>query len=206
MYFIIIYRTIILYVFILICYRIMGKKEVGELNIIDLIVSFSIAELASISIEATDKSIFTSIIPISILVILEIVLSFLEMKSDKIKTITEGNPELVIKNGKINMSIMKKLRYTLDDLLTQLRKKNIVSLEKIKYATLETDGTLSTTDEYPLPIIMDGKINAQALKDIRKNKAWVYNLLDSNNLYLHDIFYAFYSSKGTYIITYKDLN
>jgi hypothetical protein len=84
MYFIIAFRTVFLYLFIVLCYRIMGKKEVGQLGIIDLIVSFSIAELASISIEETDKSIFTSILPITILVLLEIVLGYISKKNPKI--------------------------------------------------------------------------------------------------------------------------
>ena len=160
MYLTIIYRTIFLYFYIVLCYRLMGKKEIGQLGIIDLIVSFSIAELASISIEEVDKSIFTSILPITILVLLEISLSYISMKSSKFRKVIDGSPEVIINNGKLNFSIMNKLRYTIDDLLTQTRKKDVSSLEDIKYAILETDGELSIFKDttYPLPLIVDGKI------------------------------------------------
>ena len=208
MYFIIIYRTIFLYIFILISYRIMGKKEVGELNIIDLIVSFSIAELASISIESTEKSIFTSIIPITILVLLEILLSYIGMKSDKFRILTDGRPELLINNGKINFKIMKKLRYTIDDLLTQIRSKNIISLKDVKYAVLETDGSLSVfkDDNYPLPLIINGKIDYSTLKNIGKNKYWLYKILEDKKVSLKNIFYAIYYNNLVYIITFKDVS
>ena len=208
MYFTIIYRTIFLYIFILISYRIMGKKEVGELNIIDLIVSFSIAELASISIESTEKSIFTSIIPITILVLLEMLLSYIGMKSDKFRILTDGRPELLINNGKIDFKIMKKLRYTIDDLLTQIRSKNIISLKDVKYAVLETDGSLSVfrEDNYPLPLIINGKIEFNKLKNISKNKYFLYKILEDKKVSLKNIFYAIYYNNLVYIITFKDVS
>lgn len=202
MYFIIAFRTVFLYLFIVLCYRIMGKKEVGQLGIIDLIVSFSIAELASISIEETDKSIFTSILPITILVLLEIVLGYISMKSDKIRKALDGNPELIINKGKLNFNTMKKLRYTIDDLLTQTREKEITNLEDIKYAVLETDGELSIfkNNLYPLPLIVDGKVDNETLKNIGKNDMWLNNILKSRNVILKDIFYAFYKGNDIYII------
>ena len=202
MYFIIAFRTVFLYLFIVLCYRIMGKKEVGQLGIIDLIVSFSIAELASISIEETDKSIFTSILPITILVLLEIVLGYISMKSDKIRKALDGNPELIINKGKLNFNVMKKLRYTIDDLLTQTREKEITNLEDIKYAVLETDGELSIfkNNLYPLPLIVDGKVDNETLKNIGKNDMWLNNILKSRNVILKDIFYAFYKGNDIYII------
>ena len=202
----IIYRTVILYLFIVVCYRIMGKKEVGELSIIDLIVSFSISDLAAISIEETDKTIFSSIIPITILVLLEIILSYLTMKSDKIKTLADGNAEVIVDKGKINVGMMKKLRYNLDDLLTQLRKKDIYSLKDVYYAILETDGTLSVSKNvYPLPLIMEGKIDKKTLKNIHKDTNWLYQILKNYNVQLKDVYYAFYDNGKTYIIENKDL-
>ena len=207
MYFTIAYRTIILYILIVICYRIMGKKEVGELSIIDLIVSFSIAELASISIEEPDKSIFASILPITILVVLEITISYIGMKSDKFRKMTDGNPSVIINDGKINYSVMKKLRYTLDDLLTQIRQKSIKSIEEVKYAVLETDGELSIfkDENYPMPLIVDGKVDMETLKNINKNEMWIDEILKSKNLKLEDIYYAFYRDNNTFIIKKDEL-
>lgn len=208
MYFAIIFKTILLYFFIIIVYRIMGKKEVGQLSIIDLIVSILIAELAAISIENYDSSILTSIIPILCLVVIEILFSYIGIKNSKIKKLIEGNPIVIIKNGKLNFEEMKKLRYSLDDLISQLREQGIKSIEEVNYAVLENNGKLSVFNkdtEYPLPIIMDGEIDKQVLKDLNKDEKWVYNILKSKNLKLENVFYAFHTKNKTYIIKKEEL-
>ena len=207
MYLIITIRTIFLYFLIVFYYRIMGKKEVGELSIIDLIVSFSISDLLSISIEEPNKSIWTSIIPITILVVIEIIMSYIGMKNNKVRKLTDGNPSMIINNGKLNYSIMTKLRYTLDDLLTQLREKNIKSLDEVKYAVLETDGELSIFKDniYPMPLICDGIIDYDTLKNINKDSKWLYKVLNDKHIDIDDVYYAFYKNKTTYIITKDEL-
>jgi uncharacterized membrane protein YcaP (DUF421 family) len=187
----------------------MGKKEVGQLSIIDLIVSILIAELAAISIENYDSSILTSIIPILCLVVIEILFSYIGIKSSKIKKLMDGSPVVIIKNGKLNFEEMKKLRYSLDDLISQLREQGIKSIEEVNYAVLENNGKLSIFNkdtEYPLPIIMDGEIDKQVLKDLNKDEKWVYNILKSKNLKLENVFYAFYTKNKTYIIKKEELN
>ena len=145
-----------------IVYRIMGKKEIGKLSIIDLIVSILIAELAAISIEQYEKSILISIIPIICLVVIEMFFSYIGIKSPKFRKIVEGSPVVIIKNGKLNFEAMSKLRYSLDDLVTQLREQSIKNIEEVNYAVLENNGKLSIFEketEYPLPIILDGQID-----------------------------------------------
>lgn len=201
-------KTIFLYFFIVVAYRIMGKKEVGELSIIDLIVTVLIAELAALSIEETKRSLFVSIIPITSLVLIQITLSYISMKSTTIRNFLDGRPTVIIKNGKVVFSKMSKIRYTLDDLLSQLREKGIKSIEDVDYAVLENSGTLSVfqnTKDYPMPIIVDGVIDYQILKEINKNKEWIHHILNKNNLKLNDVFYAFYRNKKTYIIKKSDL-
>ena len=110
---IVIFRTIFFYFFIFIIYRIMGKREVGQLSITDLIVSLLIAELTVISVENYDKSILYSLIPIVILVLLQCILAFISLKKPKFRLMLEGNPSLIIKNGKINYNEMLKQRYNL---------------------------------------------------------------------------------------------
>lgn len=201
-------KTLFLYFFIIFVYRLMGKKEIGELGIGDLIVTVLVAELAAISIENTDKSIFMSIVPIVILVICEITLSYVSMKNNKIRTFIDGHPSVIIKNGKVKFNVMTKLRYTLDDLISQLREKGIKSLEEVDYAVLETNGNLSVfqnTKEYPLPLILDGDIDYHVLKEIKKDKKWLENMLSKRGLNLDDIFYAFYANNKTYIIKRSDL-
>lgn len=203
MYLKIIIKTIILYFFIVIVYRIMGKKEIGKLSIIDLIVSILIAELAAISIEQYDSSILISLIPILCLVIIEVSFGYIGLKNPKIKKIIEGSPIVIIKNGKLNFEAMRKLRYSLDDLISQLREQSIKSIEEVNYAVLENNGKLSIFQketEYPLPIILDGEIDYEVLKDMNKDKKWIDKLLKQNNIELENVFYAFYTKNKTYII------
>ena len=209
MYSSIIFKTIFLYFFIVLVYRIMGKKEVGKLSIIDLIVSILIAELAAISIEQYDSSILISIIPITCLVVIEILFSYIGVKNSKIKKLIEGSPIVIIKNGKLNFESMRKLRYSLDELISQLREQGIKSIEEVNYAVLENNGKLSVFNndtEYPLPIIMDGEIDKEVLKDLNKDEKWVYDILKKKNLELENVFYAFHTKNKTYIIKKEDLN
>jgi len=201
-------RTLFFYFFILIVYRIMGKREVGQLGIIDLIVSILIAELIAISIENTEDSIFLTIGPIVILVILEIVLAFISIKSRRIRTFFDGKPSLIICNGKINYNEMVKQRYSMDNLLLGLRQKEIKNIDDVEYAFLEPNGKLSifkynlfkTKSAYPMPLILDGTIQKKALKYINKNLSWLeYNLI-AQNLKVEDVFYCFYKNKKLFII------
>ena len=208
MYFEIIFKTALLYFIIILAYRIMGKKEVGQLSIIDLIVSLLIAELAAISIEDTELSVFRSIVPIAVLVIIQILLSYISLKNENFRKSVEGNPTVIIKEGKLKFNEMSKLRYSLDDLITQLREQGIKSIEEVSYAVLENDGKLSVfqnTVDYPMPIIMDGVINQDVLNDINKNTNWVMRILKDKKLKLEDVFYAFYTKDKTFIIKKSDL-
>lgn len=208
MYISIIYKTFILYFYIVLVYRLMGKKEVGKLSIIDLIVSILIAELAAMSIESTDRSIFVSIVPILVLVIIQIILSYISLKSDKVRKLIDGTPTPIIKAGKIKFNEMAKLRYGLDDLITQLREQGIKSIEEVDYAILENNGKLSIfqkTNDYPMPIIVDGKIDFEVLKELGKDVKWVLKMLEDKKLSLNEIYYAFYSKNKTYIIKKDEL-
>ena len=205
-------RTTLFYFFILLIYRIMGKREVGQLGIIDLIVSILIAELAVLSIEELDKSIFISIVPILTLTLLQTILAYFSLKKPKFRILLDGNPSLIIKNGKLNFKEMTKQKYNLDDLLVQLREKGFKSIEEIEYAILENNGTLSVfayeeeKDNYlPLPLILDNKIQEDTLKHLHKDSKWVLGLLNKRNINIEDVFYAFYKDKNVFIIKNDDL-
>lgn len=208
MYLNIILKTIFLYFFIMLAYRVMGKKEVGQLGVIDLIVSILMAELAAISIEKSSASLFISVVPIGVLVFLQIFLSYFSFKIPSIRTLIDGHPTVIIKNGKVRFNVMTKLRYTLDDLISQLREQGVKSIEEVNYAVLENNGKLSVfqkSNEYPLPIIIDGQIDKKVLSEINKDEKWVMELLNKKNIELDKVFYAFYKKNGTYIITYNEL-
>ena len=208
MYFTLIFKTIFMYFFIIFVYRIMGKKEVGQLSIIDLIVSILMAELIALSIQDKEKSLLLSVIPILVLVAVQMFVSYITLKSDKLRNVIDGKPTIIIKNGKLNFTEMSKLRYSLDDLLTQLRLQGVKSIDKVKYAILENNGNLSVfndNSDYPLPLILDGVIDYSVLKEIKKDYDWLINILKKKNVELDDVFYAFYTNNKTFIIAKNEL-
>ena len=203
----ILFRIILFYFIIILAYRIMGKREIAQLGIIDLIISILIAELVAMSIEKTNESIFYTLIPISVLVLIEISLAYLSIKSKKIRILLDGKPQIIIKNGILNYKEMIKSRYSLDDLLMQLRQQSIKSIDEIEYAILEHNGKLSIfkyqnnkKSSYPMPLIIDGQIQEYTLKDINKTKYWLIKKISDKSLKIQDIFYAFYKNKYIYII------
>lgn len=206
-YFTVFYRSVFFYILITILYRLMGKREMGELTIMDFIVSIFIAEMVAISIENYKSDILLSIIPIVSLVALQIGFSVISLKSQKARNVVDGEPSVIINRGKINFKEMVKQRYNLDDLLTQLRGQSIKSIEEVDYAILETSGKLSIfkksddkSSSYPLALILDGKLDEEVLMQIRKSRPWLYKELEKENIKLEDIFYAFYKNKKLYII------
>lgn len=203
-----IFRTIFFYFLIVLAYRIMGKREVGQLGVIDLIVSILMAELIAISIENIEDPIYLTIIPIIILVLLEVGLAFIAIKSKKFRNIMSGSPSLIISGGKINYKEMVKQRYTLDDLLLALRQQSIKSIEDVEYAVLEPNGKLSIfkynlfklKSDYPMPLILDGVIQKETLKKINKTEVWLKRNLSKKKIKKSQVFYAFYKNSKIYII------
>src|SRR5574344_1508986 len=192
----------------------MGKREIGQLGVVDLIVSILIAELVAISIENKNDSIFLTILPISVLVLLEIFLAFLTMKFRFLRVFLDGKPSLIIYNGKINFKEMVKQRYNLDDLMLQMRQKEIRNIEEIEYAFLEPNGKLSIfkynyfkiKSPYPMPIVVDGLVNKKSLERIHKSEVWLRHQLIKNKITLNNVFYAFYRNKQIFIIKKNQLN
>lgn len=212
-YWIVLYRTILFYIIITVLYRFMGKREVGQLGIVDLIVSILIAELAAISIDNREESVFLSIIPIVVLVLIQVGMAYYSLKNAKVRDAFDGTPSVMINKGVINFKEMVKQRYNIDDLLTQLREQHVRSIEEVDYAVLETSGKLSVFTkqnkkfgDYPLPLILDGDIQVETLEAIGKTKKWLENTLKEEKVSLANIFYAFYKEKNIFIIKQSDLD
>ena len=190
----IIFRTVLFYFLVVIAYKIMGKREVGELGVFDFIISMLISQLIAICIENYKDPIWFVIVPTLILVLFQIVFSFLSLKSNKFRDILDGKESVIISNGKLNFSEMKKQKYNLNDLLLQLRDKGIRTIEEVDYAILETNGKLSVFQKqddnnnvFPLPLVLDGVIEEN-------------NELSKKKINLDNIFYAFYKDDDIYII------
>lgn len=212
-YFYLFVRTIFLYFFLIIVFRIMGKREIGELSIQDFVVSILMAELAAICIEKFKDPIGYTLFPIILLCILELIFGFVSLKSNKIKDIMEGKPVLIINKGKICYKEMIKQRYTMDDLLLELRNKEIKNIKDVEYAILENNGNLNIfqydklvdNEYYPFPLILDGVIQYDTLDNINKTDEWLIKYLNKRNIFLDEIFYAFYKGGKIYIISKDEL-
>lgn len=205
---IIIFRTFLYYFLFLVLFRIMGKREVGELGINDLLVSVLFAEFATLAIEKYNESLIVTLIPVGIIVGLEVLISYLSLKNTKFRELIDSKPSLIIKDGKINFKEMERQRYGIEDLLTQIRDKGIKSLDEIEYAILENNGKLSTflydnKNLYPMPLIIDGIIQYETLADINKSKEWLYKILKNEKTELDKVFYAFYKNNKCFIIKKK---
>lgn len=181
-------RTCLLYFVILIVFRIMGKREIGELSLLDLVVFLMIADIAVLGIEDYTKDIPHTLMPIITLLIIQITFAYLSLKIPLMRKVLDGNPTVIIHNGKIDERAMKKIRYNFDDLLMQLREKGIEHMSDIKYAILESSGKLSIyekdkrkeDDQKPsilVPLVIDGDIRAHNLKEINKTKGWLLDEL-----------------------------
>jgi uncharacterized membrane protein YcaP (DUF421 family) len=181
----IIIRTIYFYVLILIIFRLMGKREIGELSILDLVVFIMIGELAIVAIDDTKKSIIHSTVPMIILMLIQISLASLSLKSKRFRDLVDGKPTIIINRGKIDEEAMRKQRYNFDDLLTQLREKDIRSIADVEFAILESSGSLSVIEklsnsngkpqegDITIPLIIDGNIEEENLTRINKTNLWL---------------------------------
>jgi len=210
--FTIILRTILLYLVIHLIFRIMGKREIGELSVLDLVVFIMLGEMAVIAIEQHKDPILHTIIPMTVLMLIQMLVAFLSLKSRKIRRIVDGKPSLVIKNGKIDENMMKKLRYNFDDLLMQLRTKDITNIADVEFAILETSGELSIIKKsntkkpatYTLPIILNGKIQQDHLDQIHKDEAWLKKELNERGHHQIDQISFCSFQDGKFFIDYID--
>lgn len=175
---IIILRTLFLYALIIVIFRAMGKREIGELSILDLVVYIMIAEMAVISIESPKESLFRSVLPMLVLMVIQITFALISLKSKKFRDVVEGKPIVIINDGKIDEEEMRKQRYNFDDLLMQLRQQNVRNIADVEFAILETSGKLTVfqkdkkTGGITIPLVVDGEIQEKNLERIEKTQLW----------------------------------
>ncbi|RKL68562.1 hypothetical protein CR203_00470 [Salipaludibacillus neizhouensis] len=182
---IIILRTVVIYVVILIVFRLMGKREIGQLSIVDFVISLMIAELAVMTIENTRVPISHQLVPMFLLMTIQISLAYISLKSQGLRKLIDGKPSVIIRQGKIDEKVMRSQRYNFDDLMLQLRQKDIEYISDVEFALLEPSGDLSVIRKdlnrpegseppfLPLPLIQDGKIQKEHLKEIGKKEEWL---------------------------------
>ncbi|SDH57175.1 Uncharacterized membrane protein YcaP, DUF421 family [Alteribacillus persepolensis] len=176
-------RTLLVYLFLLVILRVMGKREIKELSVLDFVVSIMIAELAVTSIENVSIPVLESFAPITALAVIQILLAYLSLKSPKLRHIIDGKPTVLISNGKIDEKEMKKQRYNFDDLLMQIREKDVKDISDVEFAILEPSGDLSVFEKesneedqeysYPVPLIIDGVVQNEQLQRVGKDELWL---------------------------------
>ncbi len=171
----------ILYYFIMIsALRIMGKREIGELSIFDLAIFLVISEMLAIALSEHESNFMKALLPILTLTLLQMLISFIFLKSQSFRNIVDGKASIIMYQGKILQHVMRKQRYNLDDLFSQLRIEGCNVFEDIDYAILENNGSLSIIRKcdnmmHPFPVIQDGVLNKDVLKDLNQNEEWLLN-------------------------------
>ncbi|MBR3704986.1 MAG: DUF421 domain-containing protein [Oscillospiraceae bacterium] len=220
-------RTVILYLILMLVLRLLGKRQIGDLEPSELVLTLTISDLASVPMQNYGIPLLNGVLPIVTLLCLSMLVSFLSLKSIRFRALVCGKPAIIIRDGTIIQQSMAKNRLTLDELFEQLRTQGYSDLRAVKYAILETNGQLSIlpyTKESPLTpqgagltlvdrvtlpifIINDGHIMEQNLALSGHDKEWVYEQLKKNALTSpHEVFLMTADESGSVICIKKELS
>lgn len=222
--FTVLFRTIILYILLVISMRFMGKRQIGELQPFELVITLMISELASLPMADTKIPLLHGVIPIITLLVLQIFLSLLQLKSKKSRSFLSGDPSILIEDGKVNISQLRNQRLNIDDLMEELRLKGYYNINDIEYAILETSGQLSIIpktkltpatkedlkistiqEKAPISLILDGEIQYKNLQELNKDITWLMKKLEYHNISSYkDVFIAIIDSKNKFYYQCKD--
>ncbi|MBX5437112.1 MAG: DUF421 domain-containing protein [Alicyclobacillaceae bacterium] len=203
--------------------RVMGKREIGQLSIFDFVVSIMIAELSTLPMEDTDVPLYRSFLAIGLLVVLQTLVALLQLHSHRFRHIVEGEPEVLVEHGRIKEQNLRKTRYSMHDLLMQIREQGIASVADVEFAILETSGKLSVfprTERRPLtledvglrgqphaipmPLVIDGEPVAKTLRELGRDTAWLEAELNRRGYRLTEVFYAAVDRDGSIHIDARD--
>ncbi len=216
-------RTAILYIAVVAGLRIMGKRQIADMQPNELVITILISEIASIPIQDVNQPILSGITAIALLVAMEVMLSVLALKSGWIRSLINGRPVLVIHHGKIDQTAMKSLRMTVDDLMESLRQNQIFDLEQVEFALVETNGNISIMlkSRYqpltvgqagidsgdkglPVPVICDGKLQPHFMRALSVSKHKVRGLLKSRKLSPNQVFLMTLDAEGNQTLITKE--
>ena len=208
-------RAIILYIIVLIVMRLMGKREIGQLQPFELAISIMIADLASIPMTDTGTPISNGIVPILGLLVMHLLISLINIKSIRARQIICGKPRILIYRGKIEEKALIKERFTINELEERLRAQNISNLGDVEYAILETSGQITVIEKpnkrttipedfgimpdyegIPYDLVIDGKIMNENLKAIGKNYVWLKKEVNKFNINPEDALVVTFDGKG----------
>jgi len=220
---IIVFRTFVLYLVVILVMRIMGKREIGQLQPYELAVTLIISELVTLPMESNGVPLINGIIPVTTITLAQVLVSYLTTKSQWLQDFISGKYTIIIENGKMIQKNMSKQKYNITELLEQLRMSGVTKINDVEYAILETSGQLSVilkaqkqpvtaeqmmvTTEYeglPINIILDGKLVEENLAGAKLTVEDVKKRLKEDELEIENVFYASINAKGEYYIEKKD--
>lgn len=223
--FIVFFRTLLIYVIIIVCLRIMGKRQLGELQPSEFVIAILISNIATLSIEDTDIPLLGAVVPIITLMSAEVILSYITLKSGKAQTMVTGNPVVVIRNGLIDQKSMRELRFSIEDLMSQLRINGIFDVQEVAWAIVETNGQLTVYPKFkarpltpealvspenqqcdtpPMVLISDGVIMPAVLEACNLTKKWLSGVLKENAVTEKEIFLMTCDPTAKYYIVKKE--
>ena len=201
-------RTFILYIVIMAAMRIMGKRQVGDMQPSDLVVSLLISEIAAMPIDNIDRPIVNGIIAVFLLVFLETALACISLKSGKLRRVVNGAPVIIINRGKVNRASLKRLRITTDELLETLRSQGVFDISTVEYAIIEPNGQLSVLEKsgggLAVPVICDGKMQTLFMESVGISKHEVNSALKKRGISAEDVFIMTLDGDGKAFIIKED--
>ncbi|WP_018924162.1 DUF421 domain-containing protein [Salsuginibacillus kocurii] len=205
-------RTVLIYVFLLLVLRIMGKREIGQLSLLDFVISIMIAELAVLALDESELPMWKAFFPIALLALIQYSSAFISLKSVFFRNAVDGIAILLIENGKVNEQNMRRERYNFDDLLLQLRQQGITAIDDIKYGILEPSGELSVIKKgdgvhsktFPFALIMDGKVQSRHLEMLGVTETWLQRELSKKDIEQDKVSLCMYQDGGELYIDLKD--
>lgn len=204
----IVIRTVIIYVLLSISLRIMGKRQLGELDVSELVSTLLISEIASIPIDDPDIPLLNAIIPILFILSVEIILSTIKNKSEKLKKVIEGRPDYIIYKGRLLQKVLSESRISINELLSELRSQGIGNINEVEYAAIEQNGALSIIkkgdSELAHSLIIDGRLIEKNLKRLGYDDVWLKKRLREENAKQEDILLMTVDDPGNVDIIMKD--
>ena len=216
-------RTLVLYGVLIAIIRLMGKRQIGQMEPAEFVVTMLVANLAAIPMQDGGIPLFSGLVPILTVLGMELVLSWLSVKSLTFRKLLCGKPVILIENGNIMQENMKLTRVSLDELTSHLRQKDVLDVSQVQYAIMETDGNLSVfpypkhrpatakeagvqADKQSLPItlISDGKIIPENLTLMKKDLRWLRRELESRNTTAAEVYFMTLDKQGHIFYTQKE--
>ena len=219
-------RVLILYILVVTVMRMMGKRQIAQMQPFELVIAIMIADLAASPMENTGIPLLNGVIPIITLLSVQVIVSFISIKSETLREIICGKPSILINRGKIVQSELRRLRINMNDLLEQLRGKDYANLSDVEFAILETNGDISIIpktekrnvtlqdlnikfepEDLPITIIVDGSLISSNLQKTGRDEKWLHRELKKQGIEnIKDTFFAFLSSEGKFHAQIKDMN